>query len=212
MDLYPQTPVPSEASDFSDEFKTIDGGDWENGAIASRPARLYPKYSASLIYSERDFSEFYALYEFFMSQRGRSGRFAFADFNGHDASPVGIAWPKLLVGVGTGAQTAWDLPMMNSSGYDTGASGGDPGYGIFVDGTRRARGTGATEYAFASGTGANGRDKVTFVTAPTAGQIIEWRATGRRVVQARFVVDKATFQSFTNMITKTGLQVEEVRW
>lgn len=193
MQLFPTTPVPSENSDFNDTFFTVSGGDdWEDGTLQTRAARVYPVFRANLVYNPTGspYSTFATLYQFFCTMKGKFGTFSYRDFTGWDQG--GIAWPYLFVGVGDGSTTAWDVPMYGSTSrtlYKNGSS---------------------TSFSFASGSGVNGRDRVTSVTAAD-GDILEWGATGQRMVSAHFVNDSMSFKQFCNMLVSTGLGIVETR-
>jgi hypothetical protein len=81
--------------------------------------------------------------------------------------PLSRAWLDVYVGTGDGTTTVFNLPMKNSTSYT-----------VYKAGVTQTGG--GTHYTFGSGTGTDGRDKITFVTAPTGGDRISLDATGNR--------------------------------
>ncbi len=197
MANYPETIVPTVPYDTSDEYLTIESGEYDSGSKVVSLGRVYPLYRARLRYNTNYWSLYTALYQFFRDCRGKYGTFTFTDFNGWDSVPIGIQWPKLYVGVLDGATLIYDLPYKSGSSYE-----------IYRNGSLL---TVTTDYAIGAGTGTDGRDKITLVAAGTAGHILEAKAIGRRVVNARFNIDTISMSSFYNMLTETGLEIVEAR-
>lgn len=204
MSLFPTTPVPKIPYSTSDTYATISSGQYESGVVNVRSARVFPLFSAKLIYPPGDWSTYQALYTFFVSMKGRAGTFTFKDFLGWDKSPVGITWPKLYayVATSTTSNQVFDLPMFTSTTYAL----YDNGAAVVED---AANPPAAGKFKFLSGTGVDGRDQVKVNV--TSGHIYEWAATGQRAVNARFLADSISFDSFVNMLTQTGLGIEEAR-
>jgi len=90
--------------------------------------------------------------------------------------PLSRAWTDVYVSTGDGATTVFNLPFKNSSSYTLYKAGA-------------AQTGGGTHYTFGDGTGTDGRDRVTFVAAPTAGQRISFDATGNRAWAVIFSSD-----------------------
>ena len=205
--LYPVTPTPDTPYNVTDTFRTISSPEYDAGKMVYRSARNYPLFSASLTYGDHSlWTDLTGLYDFFVSCKGSAIAFDFIDFNGWDRTPVGIQWPKLYVGVGTGSTTTFDLPMKSSTSAYLYVNGTDVTANKWVSG-----GFSGSQWKFLSGTGSNGRDQIQFATAPTIGQIIEWKAVGQRVVQAHFTTDNISVSAFSSLLASTGLAIKEVR-
>jgi|ERR1035437_1384875 hypothetical protein len=210
MSLFPTTPVPDTPYPTSDTFKTLTSPEYDSGLVVFKQLRNYSLYSGTLTYGQHfkwsDISSASGLYDFFMSMKGMALSFTFIDFNGHDASPVGIRWPKLYVGVGGASATSFDIPMVSSTSYTLWVNGSDQTSNLWTSG-----GFTGSMWKFHSAAGTDGRDQVEFATAPTSGYVIEWQATGQRTIKAHFTVDAMSFNAFTNMLVSTGLGIREVR-
>lgn len=220
--LYPTAPVPDTPYNVQDSFKTISSPEFDSGTQVFRSLRSVPLFSATLTYGEHNNWNdvtvggvttlgLYTLYNFFVQMKGTATVFDFIDFNGWDNTPVGIQWPKLYVGVGTGASTTFPLPMTHS--YITGVSSGLL-YDNGTDITNNLWVSGAFNnpmWKFHAGAGENGRDTIEFQTAPPVGHILEWKAVGQRVIKAHFTTDNISVNAFTFMSASTGLTIKEVR-
>lgn len=197
MATFPETVKPLVPYEFGEEYRTVVSPDYENGAMFTRSVRDFGIFWAKLTYGRLSVTEALELYEFLRARKGRYGSFDFIDFNGWDSGTVGIPWVKLYVGVGDGSTTVFDLPMKTSSSYT-----------LYKNDVAQ---TYTTHWTLGSGTGAAGRDRATFVTAPTAGHIISFSATGRRVATVRCLNDVISMQNLLATLYTTGLAIREVR-
>lgn len=203
---FPEDIRPTIPTKYGLTFATLRSTAVVSGVSQTRRGRFCGLYAGALKYENYLDSDVQTLWDFYVARAGAFGAFTFTDFGGIDNSPVGIKWPKLYVATTNGSATAFDLPMKNSSGYTVGPVGADPGYGLFRAGTRLVSGT---NYTFSAGTGVDGCDKVTGLVAGAAGDILEWRATGRASFTVRFVRDDLTFDGFVAAMVNTGLEVVE---
>jgi hypothetical protein len=203
---FPEDIIPTVSYKYGLTYATLRSTATVSGVSQTRRGRFRGLFAASLKYENYLEGDVQTLWDFYVAQGGGFSAFTFTDFAGISNSPLGIKWPKLYVGTTNGVLTGWDLPMKSSSGYTTGPSGSDPGYGLFRAGTRLVSGT---SYTFGSATGTDGRDKATGLTAGTAGDILEWRAVGRACFNVRFVRDDLTFEGFVANMVNTGLEVVE---
>lgn len=94
--------------------------------------------------------------------------------------PLERSWEDVYVGTGDGSTTVFDLPMKNSSSYT-----------VYDAGSSQTGG--GTDYTFGDGTGTDGRDKITFNSAPTDGNRISLDATGNRTWAVIFGSDDFEF-------------------
>lgn len=195
--VYPDTPLPSEGYSSGDEYLTLVSGPYASGRSVVGKARELPIFRASLSYPKMPAASLEPIVTLFRNCQGRYGTFAFFDFAGHDTSPVGVQWEDLYVGVGTGSTYTFDLPMKSTtSPY------------LYVNGVLKYN---TVDYTLYSGTGTDGRDKITLVVAPTAGHIIELTAVGRRAVQARFTSDRLSVVKYAAGLVEASVEVEEAR-
>lgn len=197
MATYPDSPVPSQGYEWSDEFQTWVAGPYPSGRMVTAPARQYELFAVKLRYNREVRSSLTSVYDLFKASKGRHGTFTFKDFSGIDSSPVGAPWKRLYVGVGTGAATTFDLPICSSSSRT-----------LRVAGVAKTEGV---DWTFGSGTGADGRDRAVFGSAPAAGAILDLDATGRRTVTASFAVDAMPWREFVRLLVETGLSIVERR-
>lgn len=208
MALYPTTPIPASGYQTTEAFKTVLSPVYDSGLMVTRSVRNYPLYGVSMTYPQTTSrSDFQTLYQFFMACKGMGMSFTFKDFLGYDASPVGIAWSNLYVSVGTGSTAIFDLPMFSSSTYKLYVNGVDQASTEYIGGNEPSAGY----WKFKAGQGTDGLDQVKFGTAPTVGQLIEWKATGQRGIRARFMDDNLSVSSFYNNFVSAGIKVIEVR-
>lgn len=192
--VYPDSPVPSEGYSSTDEYATIVAGPYMSGRTVVGKGREYPLYRARLAYARMAIADLQPVLTLFHDVRGRYGTFSFFDFTGHDASPVGASWVKLYVGVGDGVTTGFDLPMKSSSSRT-----------VYVNGSS------TTAFTFSAGGGTDGRDRITFTVAPTAGHLIELTATGRRAVYARFAEDGLQVMRYAAGLADASVEIVEAR-
>lgn len=192
--VYPDSPVPSEGYSSSDEFATVIAGPYMSGRSVVGKGREYSLFRARLAYARMALADFQPVYTLFSNVRGRFGTFTFFDFTGHDASPVGAAWVRLYVGIGSGATTGFDLPMKSATNRT-----------VYVNGSV------TSAYTFYSGTGVDGRDRIGFAVAPPSGHIIELSATGRRAVTARFAEDTLQIARYAAGLVDASIEIVEAR-
>lgn len=195
MAIYPTTPIPDDGYPEWDEFATAVSGDYPSGAEYAAARREFGLFHASPTYSDILRSDLEALYAFFLARRGRYGTFTFFSFTGWDLSPVGTRWPELYVGTHDGSATTWDLPIKNATSLTLYRAG-------------VAKTGGGVDYTFGSGTGADGKDRVTGLSG-TLGDLITIDAVGQRAARMRFVAESMRFANFCNMLTSTGLEMIE---
>ena len=92
------------------------------------------------------------------------------------ADPLSRAWTDVYVGTGDGSTKVFDLPMKNATSRTV--------YNAAV-----AKTGGGTDYTLGDGSGTDGRDKITWNSAPTAGNRISLDATGNRAWATIFASD-----------------------
>lgn len=203
MANFPEDIVPTIPYKYGLSFATLRSMAVPAGVTQTRRGRFRGLFSATLKYENYVDSDLYTLFDFYVARGGAFEAFTFTDFSGIDNSPIGIQWPKLYAGTTLGgAVVTYDLPMKGSTGYAA------TDFGLYRAGTRLVSGVGY-DYTFGAATGADGRDRATLGTAGAAGDILEWRATGRACFNVRFGRDDLTFDGFVARMVNTGLEVVE---
>lgn len=172
---FPTTPRPTTVYPISIEFDTIEGGPYRAGGIVAHDGRAYELYGVEAQWSRRDRASLMGIWEFFRQQKGRGGRFAFIDFAGWNASPVGWDWTKLYCCVATAGQTVVPLPSTNGSSFTLYKND------VAVSGGAWTLGTGGIHAS---------ADQATFGAGLTAGDIITASFRGQRTMYARFLEKK----------------------
>jgi len=202
MATYPTTPIPSAPYQTNDTFKTLQSPEYDSGIVITKSLRNYPKYSVTLTYGMgNSAADIQTLYQFFLDHKGSATTFTFIDF-------MTAAWPRLYAAVGNASTQIFDVPMAASTSYTLWVDG--------VDQVATYEGSGggapsAGHWKFYSAAGTGGRDQIKFGTAPALGKLIEWKATGQRVINARFSGDVMSLQTFYASLATTGLTINEVK-
>jgi len=164
------------------EFRTL-LSEYDSGQVVTKQKRLFPRRSFPLQYQYLSLVEARTLWQFYLSRRGRHLPFnlflAYAD-----------TYTGEYVGTGNGTGKIFNLPSKSATSRT-----------IYVSGV-------ATGHTFAAGGGEDGADKVTFSTAPGAGQYITCDFTGRLKVRCKFAEDQMTFETFFNRLVTTGLKLQ----
>jgi len=192
--------APSESYTPSLESYTFIADGYPSGVQLARAGRLYQLYGCSMRYENISFASLQTLWDFHRSVKGRLTTFTFTDWAGYDASPVGIAWPRLYAFTCTGdnssaAARTFDVPMKSSSSYT-----------LYRGGSAL---TITTDYTFSAGTGTDGKDQIIFVAGHqgTSGDLCEWTATGRAAFSVRFTSDKFPMTFFSNGVASCSMDV-----
>ncbi len=201
MAVYPEAIPPGIPYVWSPKFLTKIGGPFETPVLDARIVWPYPVFSANLTFPQRvtPNADYVALYDFFLSMRGKATAFTFFDFNNWKDSPIGMQWHHVYVCVRDGTTTVYDLPGKNMTlilVYDSGA----PTTPLTL----------TTDYAISAGTGTDGRDKITFTAGGTAGRVIDISFVGRLGINAHFTVDEMPFSTFYVTVQAKGLALEQV--
>jgi hypothetical protein len=192
MANFPDIP-PSESYTPSLENFTFLADGYPSGVQLARAGRLFQLYACSMRYENISYASLQTLWDFHRSVRGRLTPFTFTDWAGWDATPVGIAWPRLYVATTDGTTTVFDVPMKSSSTSTL--------YRANVALTI------STDYTFSAGAGTDGRDRITLVAAGASGDLLEWSATGRAASSVRFASDKFPMTFFSNGVASCSMDV-----
>jgi hypothetical protein len=201
MSVFPENIPPGIPYSWAPRFLTKIGGPYEVPVLDSRICWPYPQMVTNLTWPKRvtPNADYVALYDFFVSMRGRATAFTFYDFNNWKSSPIGMQWNHVLIGVRNGTTTVYDLPGKNMTSilvYDSGA----PTTPLTL----------TTDYAISAGTGTDGRDKVTFTAGGTAGHVVDISFVGRLGMNVHFTADEMNFDTFYTSVQARGLAIEQV--
>jgi len=128
------------------------------------------------------------LWQFFQARAGAYELFSWFDAYADD-------YVGEYVGTGDGSTVLFNLPVKSASAYT-----------VYIDGITQTGG--GTDYTFNSGAGSDGEDSITFVSAPSAGERITADFTGILKVRCRFKKDDIKYETFYNILTKMGLELE----
>ena len=121
---------------------------------------------------------------------------ALVSFDAFDFEPNRV-WKGEIVGTGTGAQTVFDLPCRNGSGFT-----------IYHAGVSQPGGN----YSVTPLGGTNGRDKLTYSAGtPGNGVAITADFKGQLWVKVRFLEDKLDYSTFSAILFDMGVALIEVK-
>lgn len=185
--VYPETPKPASGYTLGDGYETLISGPYLSGRTVSQPGRQYPLLNAILSYgpwlSESDLQPILLLHR---NVRGRASTFTFFEFEL-------ASWTKLYVGVGDASTVTFDLPFKAGTSIT-----------YYVAGS-------VTAGTYSAGTGTDGRDRVTFSSAPASGALIEVTATAQRAATCRFASDSLPFVRLNSGHAQLQVSLEETR-
>lgn len=195
--VFPTTdPRPDYPFIISPRFKTI-VSETEDGVEIARRKRLFPVYDVTFRYTYIDSAlEFQTLYDFYMERGGRFERFFVYDPR-VELGNILVSHKSQYIGVGDGVQTIFDIPGKSTSGQS-----------IYINGILQ---TIITDYTILIGGGDGDSDRVEFVSAPPAGDVITCDFTGILRMYVRFANDFTNFEWFIWIIQRTGLQMRGVQ-
>lgn len=187
MALYPEAPVPQFPYSITEVWNTIISR-FDSGTEQRRQKLNYAKYDVVLTYDALSSTDFDILWNFYTARRG-----AYEAFYMYLPDPTPQTRTGLLVGVGDGASTIFDLPGKNTSGHTIYESG------IAVP---------ISEYTILVGGGAVNADRVQFDTPPVANAVITCDFTGIMRNRCRFEEDKLTRNMFAYLLYQTGIKLK----
>lgn len=188
MAVFPNTPEPEYPEVTTPQYRTL-VTDFQSGKEQRRQLWSFPKRSFALKYGALDQSESDIVYNFFNARKGRFETYTF--FFPFVESHVGE-----YVGVGNGSTTVFDLPSKNTdSGTLT----------VYEAGT-----TSSPQPTFSSGTGTDGRDQITFSSAPATGDYITADFDGQLGLKMRFNADVMPKELFSFKLYNHEIELFEV--
>ncbi|MFA7347266.1 MAG: DUF2460 domain-containing protein [Desulfurivibrionaceae bacterium] len=178
---------PNNPFSESIEFRTL-VSEYEDGSAVSKQKWLFPKRAFQLKYTKRTVAAGRTLWQFYLSRKGKHLPF-------NVFLPFASEYVGEYVGTGDGATTIYNLPCKLASGYT-----------VYVGGAAKA--SGGVDYTFTAMGGEDGADKITFVSAPAAGQHITIDFSGILKVRCKFGEDIMSFETLYNRLVSTGLTLK----
>ena len=190
MAVYPETPVPAYPVTIEPEWSTlVDEAD--SGAEQRRQKWLFAKWNATFRYGTLTASALATLYAFYMARKGSYEAFWYFDPR---PSLLGmtIAHTDIYVGIGDATTQTFDLPGKSTSSRT-----------LYIDGAEQSSG-----FSYLTGGGDGSADRVTFTTAPAAGEIVTVDFTGILRMRVRFALDRMSIEAFTKTLQRFGVQLK----
>jgi len=187
MAEFPTTPVPKFPITVKQVWNTI-VTPFDSGTEQRRQKQAFPKYDIELLFDILSKTEFAALWNFYTARRGSYEAFYFYTI------PATEDFDGLYVDVGNGSTTIFDLPGKSTSAQS-----------IYLDNVLQTTG-----YSILTGGGAENADRVSFTSAPTAGQVITCDFTGYQRIHCRFESDEIAKEMFSVQLYRTGLKLKGV--
>ena len=187
MEVFPAAPAPVYPMTITPVWNTLIST-YDNVKSASEQRRqgaLFPLYDATVFYDALEISEIGILWAFYMARRGALGAFLLYDL-------YVMAHAGQYVGVGDGVTDIFDIPGKSTSSRT-----------LYINGVSESSG-----FAYLTGGGDGGSDRVDFTTAPALGSIITIDFTGYLRIKCRFEEDRLDRENFTTVLFKTGLKMK----
>ena len=160
--------------------------DFDGGSESRKQKYLYPRRNYTLQYRHISKAQALTLWQFYLSRSGRYEEFFLL-------LPWTNTYTTEYVGVGDGSTTVFDAPSKSASSYN-----------VYLDGSVQ---TVTTDYTVGSG-GEESTNQITFVVAPSSGEIITFSFTGYLKVRCRFDEDILSFQTFYDRLVSAGVKLK----
>lgn len=187
MATYPESPIPIYPLIVEPEWKTLVSG-FDGGGEQRRQKQLFPKYNVAVQYDALIETDMQILWDFYMVRKG-----SFEAFYIYDLSLLANIAPdhnSQYVGTGDAATDIFDIPGRSTSSQS-----------VYIDGVLQST---PTDYSILTGGGASNSDRIDFVSAPAAGEVITVDFTGFLRIRARFAEDKLPRALFMTILFRYG--------
>jgi len=193
----PSTAPYSDPVSWEMEFKTLRSNFDDIGVEKRKQKWLYPKRNISLKYPVITKDEAEALYEFYQARGGSYGAFVWFESTGIGAYKTYSS--EYVAGTGT-TTLAFNLPSKGATSRTINVGGAA---------------TATSNFAYSSGGGSDGEDKITFVSssagglsAPASTHYITYDFTGRLKIRCRFAEDRLAWDNFYDRVINTGVKLK----
>jgi len=191
MSTYPESPKPIYPLIIEPEWKTIISG-FDGGGEQRRQKQLFPKYNVSVQYDALSETDMQTLWDFYMARKGSFEAFYIYDLA--LLASIALNHDGQYVGTGDGATDIFDIPGRSTSSQ-----------AVYID---NALQTTPTNYSILTGGGESSSDRIDFVAAPAAGEVITVDFTGYLRIRARFLEDKLPRELFMTSLFRYGIKLK----
>jgi len=191
MSTYPESPKPIYPLILEPEWKTLISG-FDRGGEQRRQKQLFPKYDVAVQYDALSESDMQILYDFYMARKGSSEAFYI-----YDLALLANISPNhagQYCGTGDGVTEVFDISGRSTSSQV-----------VYLDGVEQ---TLTTDYVILTGGGESSSDRIDFVSAPAAGEVITVDFTGYLRIRARFMEDKLSRELFMTILFRYGIKLK----
>jgi len=179
--------APIEPEQTRLRWKTLVSNFDDLGYETRKQKWLYPRRNVTIQFKGESKADGRTLWQFYLDRKGAYEAFNY--FCGFSNIYEGE-----YVGTGDASTTIFNLPAKNSSAYT-----------VYKNGV--AQSGGGVDYTFSAGGGTDGADKITFTTAPDAGDRITYDFTGTLKIRCRFAEDFLDFETFWDRAVKMGIEL-----
>lgn len=188
MPTYPSEPGPFKF-EVVPEWKTIVTN--LGGSNEQRKQKWsFPKYNVNIKYdfSLLDEDDMQILWDFYMARKGSYQVFYVYDFYNT------YYHYSQYVGFGNAATTIFDLPGKTTAAQK-----------IYIDNVEQ---TVTEDYSILTGGGASDSDRVSFVSAPSVGEVISCDFNGYLRIHCRYAEDKMTRDTLLGVAFSIGISLK----
>jgi len=188
---FPESPIPIYPLVIEPEWQTVISG-FDGGGEQRRQKQLFPKYNVAVQYDALSETAMQTLWAFYMARKG-----AYEAFYIYDLSLLASISPNYdgqYVGTGDAATDIFDIPGRSTSSQS-----------VYIDNVLQ---TITTDYSILTGGGESSSDRIDFVSAPAAGEVITVDFTGYLRIRARFLEDKLPRELFMTNLFRYGVKLK----
>ncbi len=191
MATYPEAPAPVYPLIIEPEFKTLISG-FDGGGEQRRQKQLFAKYNVTVQYDALSAADAQTIYDFYMARKGSYEAFYIYDLA--LLASISTDHTGLYCGTGDASTEVFDIPGRSTSSQV-----------VYVDGVEQ---TVTTDYVILTGGGESSADRIDFVSAPAAGEVITVDFTGYLRIRARFAEDSLPKELFMTNLFRYGLKLK----
>lgn len=194
MPTYPEDPAPNYPLFVTPVWRTLIS-QVETGAEQRKQKSLFPIYDVVVNYNLLREADAQTLWEFYMDRKG-----AYEPFYIYDLSlleNIAFNHTSQYCGTGDGTTDVFDIPGRSTSSqtiYVAGVTQSTPG-----------------DYSILTGGGNSNSDRVDFVSAPAAGEVITCDFTGFLRIRSRFLYDRLSRSYFMYNLFKYGIELKGLK-
>jgi len=191
MATFPESPAPIYPLLVTPVYNTRIA-ETDGGKEQRRQKLSFPKFDVTVRYNALTYSHLQTLWDFYMARKGAYEAFYVYDLTLLES--ISFNQDGLYAGTGDGSTEVFDIPGRSTSSVT-----------VYKDGVEQ---TLTTDYVLLTGGGASSADRIDFVTAPSAGEIITVDFTGYLRIRARFAQDRLTRELFIRNLFSVGIELK----